>query len=138
MTPGGKNIAPQPIENAVKTNKYVSQAVVIGDKRKFPVLLVVPNWETVEKWAKQQNLVWTERRQLLASPAVVAMLEGEVRGQFADLAKFETPKKIGWLEHDFTIERGELTPKLSVKRRVIDKSYKHVIDALYADEAAGE
>jgi len=134
VTAGGKNVAPQPIENAVKTNKYVSQAVVIGDKRKYPVLLVVPNWETVEKWAKQQNLLWTERRQLLANPAVVQKLEAEVRGQFTELARFETPKKIGFLEHDFTIERGELTPKLSVKRRVVDRAYKDVIDALYEDE----
>jgi long-chain acyl-CoA synthetase len=136
VTAGGKNIAPQPIENAVKTNKFVSQAVVIGDKRKFPVLLVVPNWDSVEKWAKDQNLLWTERRQLLSNPAVTAMLDQEVRGRFAHLAKFETPKKIAWLEHDFTIERGELTPKLSVKRRVIDKAYKDVIDGLYADEGA--
>jgi long-chain acyl-CoA synthetase len=134
VTAGGKNIAPQPIENAVKTNKYVSQAVVVGDKRKYPVLLVVPNWESVEKWAKQHNLLWTERRQLLANPECAAMLEREVRGQFAQLARFETPKKIGWLEHDFSIERGELTPKLSVKRRVIDRAYKDVIDSLYADE----
>jgi long-chain acyl-CoA synthetase len=136
VTAGGKNVAPQPIENAVKTNKFVSQAVAVGDKRKYVVLLVVPNWESVEKWAKEQNLLWTERRQLLGNPAVVAMLEAEVRGRFAGLARYETPKKIGWLEHDFTIERGELTPKLSVKRRVIDKAYKDVIDALYADEAA--
>jgi long-chain acyl-CoA synthetase len=134
VTAGGKNIAPQPIENAVKTNKYVSQAVVVGDKRKYPVLLVVPNWETVEKWAKQQNLLWTERRQLLTNPQVTAMLDAEVRGQFAQLARYETPKKIAWLEHDFSIERGELTPKLSVKRRVIDRAYKDVIDGLYAEE----
>jgi long-chain acyl-CoA synthetase len=137
VTAGGKNIAPQPIENAVKTNKYVSQAVVVGDKRKFPVLLVVPNWESLEKWAKQQNLLWTERRQLLTNPAVVQKMEEEVRGQFGDLASFETPKKIGILEHDFSIERGELTPKLSVKRRVIDKAYKDVIDRLYAEDAGG-
>jgi long-chain acyl-CoA synthetase len=136
VTAGGKNIAPQPIENAVKTNKFVSQAVVIGDKRKYPVLLIVPNWDSVEKWAKDQNLLWTERRQLLSNPAVTTMLEREVRGQFTELATFETPKRIGWLEHDFSIERGELTPKLSVKRRVIDKAYKDVIDGLYVDEGA--
>lgn len=134
VTAGGKNIAPQPIENAVKTNKYVSQAVVIGDRRKFPVLLVVPNWETLEKWARAQNMLWTERGKLLADAQVVAMLEREIRGQLAGLAKYETPKKIALLEHDFTIERGELTPKLSVKRRVIDQSYKDVIDALYVDD----
>jgi long-chain acyl-CoA synthetase len=114
----------------------VSQAVVIGDKRKFPVLLVVPNWESVEKWAKDRNLLWTERRQLLSNPEVRAMLEGEVRGKLGHLAKFEMPKKIAFLEHDFSIERGELTPKLSVKRRVIDKLYKDLIDGLYATRRA--
>ena len=133
-TAGGKKIAPQPIENKVKTNKYVSQAVMIGDKRKFPVLLVVPNWETLEKWARYKNLIWTDRAQLLQMPTVRAKMEKEVAEELEGLARFEMPKKIGLLEHDFSIERGELTPTLKVKRRVIDESYKSVIDALYVDE----
>jgi long-chain acyl-CoA synthetase len=135
VTAGGKNIAPQPIENRVKTNKYVSQAVMIGDRRKFPVLLVVPNFEQLEKWAKIKNLLWTDRAQLLATPIVQAKMEKEVLGSCAGLATFETPKKIALLEHDFSIERGELTPKLSVKRHVIDKNYRAEIDSLYAEEA---
>jgi long-chain acyl-CoA synthetase len=138
VTSGGKNVAPQPIENAVKTNKYVSQAVVIGDKRKFPVILIVPNWEPLEAWARQQNLPTDDRSKLLAHPAVVAKMEAEVRGQYTGLAKFETPKKVALLEREFTIDDGELTPKLSVKRRVIDAKYKAVIDALYAEGAAGD
>ena len=133
VTAGGKNIAPQPIENAVKTNKYVSQAVMIGDKRKFPVMLVVPNWDNVEKWAKGKNLLWTERAQLLAMPAIRAMMESEVQSKFDGLAHFEMPKKIALLEHDFSVDSGELTPTLKVKRRVIDKNYKAVIDRLYTD-----
>src|SRR5206468_7416006 len=133
-TAGGKKIAPQPIENRVKTNKYVLQAVMIGDKRKFPVLLVVPNWETLEKWAHQTNIAWTDRAQLLQMPAIKAKMEKEVGEELAGLARFETPKKIALLENDFSIERGELTPTLKVKRRVIDKTYKKVIDSLYQDE----
>jgi len=133
-TSGGKKIAPQPIENKVKTNKYVSQAVMIGDKRKFPVLLVVPNWETLEKWAKGKNIIWTERSQLLQMPTVRAKMEKEVAEELQGLARFEMPKKIAMLEHDFSIERGELTPTLKVKRRVIDQAYKSVIDSLYVDE----
>ena len=136
VTAGGKKIAPQPIENTLKTNKYVSQAVVIGDKRKFPVVLVVPNWEQMEKWAKIKNLLWTDRSQLLTMPIVHAKMEKEVFGKLQGLAKFEMPKKVALLEHDFSIERGELTPTLKVKRRVIDKSYRDVIDRLYQDESA--
>jgi long-chain acyl-CoA synthetase len=133
VTAGGKNIAPQPIENAVKTNKYVSQAVMIGDKRKFPVMLVVPNWDSLEKWAgARKDIIWTHRSQLVAMPTVQAKMEKEVRGQFEGLASFETPKKIALLEHDFTLERGELTPTLKVKRRVIEKTYASVIEGLYA------
>jgi long-chain acyl-CoA synthetase len=134
VTAGGKNIAPQPIEGMIKTNKYVSQAVVIGDKRKFPVVLIVPNWEQVEKYAKLKNLIWTDRAQLLTMPTIQAKMEKEVFGQLEGLARFEMPKKIALLEHDFSIDRGELTPTLKVKRRVIDQTYKPVIDGLYHDE----
>ena len=135
VTAGGKNIAPQPIENTLKTNKYISQAVVIGDKRKFPIVLVVPNWENLEKWARIKNLIWTQRSQLLEMPIVHAKIEKEVYGRLTGLARYETPKKVGLLEHDFTVERGELTPTLKVKRRVIDKSYRDLIDRLYEDES---
>ena len=137
VTAGGKNIAPQPIENMIKTNKYVSQAVVLGDKRKFPVVLVVPNFEQLEKWAKLKNLLWTDRRQLLNLPLVQAKMDKEVLRKLAGLASFETPKKVGLLETDFTIESGELTPSHKVKRRVIEKRYAARIDRLYEEETAG-
>ncbi|HRQ77401.1 MAG TPA: long-chain fatty acid--CoA ligase [Gemmatimonadaceae bacterium] len=131
VTAGGKNIAPQPIENRIKESKYVSQAVMIGDKRKFPIVLIVPNWDNLEKWAGIKNIIWTDRKQLLEMPTIQAKMDKEVRKTLAGLASFETPKKIGLLEHDFSIERGELTPKLSVKRKVIDTQYKALIDGLY-------
>ncbi|CAN5509313.1 AMP-dependent synthetase/ligase [soil metagenome] len=137
VTAGGKNIAPQPIENLIKTNKYVSQAVVIGDKRKFPVVLIVPNWDQLEKYAKVRGFLWTDRAQLLEMPLIHAKMDEEVRSQLTSLAHFEMPKKIALLEHDFSIDRGELTPTLKVKRRIIDKTYKSVIDGLYANEHDG-
>jgi long-chain acyl-CoA synthetase len=91
----------------------------------------VPNWDSLEKWAKRQNILWTDRAQLLAMPTIRAKMEKEVLGEVAGLARFEMPKKIGLLEHDFSIERGELTPTLKVKRRVVDKTYKSLIDSLY-------
>ncbi|MDE3054539.1 MAG: long-chain fatty acid--CoA ligase [Gemmatimonadota bacterium] len=136
VTAGGKNIAPQPIENEIKTSKYVSQVVMIGDKRKYPVVLVVPNWEQLEKWAKYKNLIWTDRAQLLAMPTVHAKMQKEVFAKTAHLARFEQPKKVGLLEHEFTLEKGELTPTLKVKRRAIDRRYQDAIDALYREEPA--
>ena len=133
VTAGGKNIAPQPIENRVKTNKYVSQAVMIGDKRKYPVVLVVPNWDQLEKWAKYKNLLYADRASLLAMPITKAKMEKEVYSTLEGFARYELPKKVGLLEHDFSIERGELTPKLSVKRKVVDQRYKEMIDTLYVD-----
>jgi long-chain acyl-CoA synthetase len=104
---------------------------MIGDKRKFPVMLVVPNWDSLEKWAKLNNILWTDRSQLLVMPTIQKKMEKEVMEEVSGLARYEMPKKIGLLEHDFSIERGELTPTLKVKRRVIDKTYKSTIDSLY-------
>ncbi|HTD84772.1 MAG TPA: hypothetical protein VK648_13375, partial [Gemmatimonadaceae bacterium] len=120
-------------ENKVKTNKYVAQAVMLGDKRKFPSMLIVPNFDQLEKWAMKRNIIWTDRAQLLRMPTIQAKMEKEVNKELAGAAHFEIPKKIGLLEHDFSIERGELTPTQKVKRRVIDKQYKKLIDSLYED-----
>jgi long-chain acyl-CoA synthetase len=133
VTAGGKNIAPQPLENKVKTNKYVAQAVMLGDKRKFPSMLIVPNFDQLEKWAMKRNIMWTDRAQLLRMPTIQAKMEKEVNKELAGTAHYEIPKKIGLLEHDFSIERGELTPTQKVKRRAIDKHYKELIDSLYQE-----
>jgi long-chain acyl-CoA synthetase len=137
VTAGGKNIAPQPLENKVKTNKYVAQAVMLGDQRKFPSMLIVPNFDQLEKWAMRHNIIWTDRAQLLRMPTIHAKMESEVNKELAGAAHFEVPKKIGLLEHDFSIERGELTPTQKVKRREIDKHYKALIDSLYDDAERG-
>jgi len=133
VTAGGKKVAPQPLENKVKTNKYVAQAVMIGDKRKFPAMLIVPNFDQLERWAAKRNIIWTDRAQLLRMPTIQAKIEKEVNEELAGAAHFELPKKIGLVEHDFSIERGELTPTQKVKRKAIDKNYKALIDSLYAD-----
>jgi len=139
VTAGGKNIAPQPIENAFKLNKYVSQAVLIGDKRKFPVVLVVPDFASLERWAALHNIYWTQRAQLLLMPTIQKKMEKEIAEECErlKLASFETPKKVALLVDDFTVERGELTPTLKVKRKVIDKQYAAMIDALYAGNGEG-
>jgi long-chain acyl-CoA synthetase len=132
VTAGGKNIAPQPIENAVKTNKFVLNAVMIGDKRKFPLMLVVPNPDAVTAWARERGLPADDYARLLAHPDVAAKVEREIMGNLRDLASYETPKKFVLLQDDFTIESGELTPTLKVKRRVVEKKYATEIEAAYA------
>ncbi|HEX6808180.1 MAG TPA: long-chain fatty acid--CoA ligase [Gemmatimonadaceae bacterium] len=136
VTAGGKKIAPQPIENHIKLNKYVSQAVMIGDQRKFPIVLVVPNFEQLEKWAKIKNLLYADHKQLLAQPMVKAKMDKEVLGKLTGLAHFEMPKKMALLDRDFTVDSGELTPTLKVRRRVIDKKFKALIDRIYAESDA--
>jgi len=132
-TAGGKFVAPQPIENLIKLNKFIANAVVLGDKRKFPIVLVVPNYETLERWARERNLSYGSRGQLLALADVRAKIEREVMGMLRDLAKFEMPKKVVLIENDFTIESGELTPTLKVKRRAVEKRYAELIDKTYAE-----
>ena len=133
VTAGGKKVAPQPLENKVKTNKYVAQAVMIGDKRKFPSMLIVPNFDQLERWAAKRNIIWTDRAQLLRMPTIQAKIEKEVNKELEGTAHFEMPKKIGLLEHDFSVEAGELTPTQKVKRKAIDKHYKALIDSLYEE-----
>ncbi len=133
VTAGGKNVAPQPIEGMVKQNKYVANAVMLGDKRKFCIMLVVPNYEHLEAWAKHKNLAYPDHRGLIKVPEVQAKMEREVFKELHDLASYETPKKILLLEHDFSIENGDLTPTLKVRRRIVEKRYQRQIDALYQE-----
>jgi long-chain acyl-CoA synthetase len=133
VTAGGKNIAPQPIENMVKTSKFVLNAVMLGDRRKFPIMLVVPNVDRLRAWAAHKKLPAPDDASLLALPDVEAKMDREVRKTLRDLAQYEVPKKLLLLPTDFTIESGELTPKMSVKRRVVERRYAAEIEKLYTD-----
>ena len=135
-TAGGKYIAPQPIEGMIKRNKFVANAVLYGDRRKYPIVLIVPNFDNLERWAKERNLSYGSRAELIQLADVQAKVEREVMSMLKELAKFETPKKVLLLENDFTIESGELTPTLKVKRRVVEKRYKDQIDSAYAADDA--
>src|SRR6478672_3221516 len=136
VTAGGKNIAPQPIENLAKTSKYVSNAVMIGDRRPFPVMLVVPNAEPLKAWAARAGLPTEDLERLVSDGQVQAKLEREVRRTLRDLAQYEMPKKFLILSRDFSVEGGELTPTLKVKRRIVEERHRAAIDALYAERVA--
>lgn len=133
VTSGGKNIAPQPIENMIKTSPYVNQVVCIGDKRKFVSALIVPNWEKLEEYAKNSGISYTTRGELTKNPEILDFMMKEVERVTPGLAPFERIKKIALLENEFTIEGGEITPTLKVKRRIIDQKYKDIIDELYKE-----
>jgi long-chain acyl-CoA synthetase len=133
VTAGGKKVAPQPIEGMLKLNRYISNAVLLGDRRKFPIALLVPNFERLEPWAREQGLQWSDRDALVRLPQVEAHLADEARKSLRDLARFEVPKKFVVLAQDFSIERGELTPKLSVRRKVVETNYADRIEAAYRD-----
>ncbi|HET7791001.1 MAG TPA: AMP-binding protein, partial [Gemmatimonadales bacterium] len=135
-TAGGKYVAPQPIENLVKTNRFVANAVMLGDKRKFPIVIVVPNFETLERWARERNLSAPSRTALIALPDVKAKMEREVMSPLRDLARYEMPKKVLLLDADFSIESGELTPTLKVKRRAVEQRYGDLINRAYAEADA--
>ncbi len=136
VTAGGKNVAPQPIENLLKTNRFVEQVVMIGDRRRYCVLLIVPAFAELERWASENGISFSDRTELVASAAVLGHMEREVFGMLTDLASFQKPKKIALLEEEFSIENGFLTPTLKIKRRVVHERLDPLIDELYSEEAA--
>jgi long-chain acyl-CoA synthetase len=133
VTAGGKNIAPQPIENLAKTSKFVTSAVMLGDRRPFPIMLVVPNADAVRGWVQHKGLGDGSLEQLLALADVQQKVEREVRKTLRDLAQYEMPKRLLLLPHDFSVEAGELTPTLKVRRRIVEQRHKEAIERLYAD-----
>ena len=132
-TSGGKYIAPQLLEQMIRGSRFVNQVVLIGDGRKFPSALIVPNWQQVESYAEFKGIGTKNHSELCRHPRIIDLFERQIAGLTSDLAQYERVKKIALLENEFTIEGGELTPTLKVKRRVIDEKYRSVIDELYAE-----
>jgi long-chain acyl-CoA synthetase len=133
VTAGGKNVAPQPIENILKTNPYISSAVVIGDKRKFISALIVPNFEKLEEYANANNISYSDYSDLVKNDMVVNFIESEINRATPGLASYEKVKKVALLDREFEIEKGEITPTLKVKRNIIEQKYKGTIDNLYIE-----
>jgi long-chain acyl-CoA synthetase len=133
ITAGGKNVAPQPIENLLKTAPVVANAVVIGGNRKFIAALVVPDFDKLVAHAKANNIPFASRRELVLKPEAVAFVMAGIEKATASLAPFERVKKIALLDRDFEIESGEITPTLKVRRSIVEAKYKDIIDGLYAE-----
>src|SRR6266513_2004635 len=134
-TAAGKFVAPQPIENALKTSPYILNAMVVGDKRKFIVALIVPNPATVAAKAADHGIKFASNSELAAHPWVQALISAEVKRLTIHLAQYETIKRFAVLPEDFTFDNGSLTFTLKLKRRVVEQQYADVIESLYADVA---
>src|SRR5665213_20803 len=132
-TSGGKFIAPQPIENKLKANTVIGQAALIGDRQKFASVLISPNFAALESWAKQNGVATGDHAALVKDPKVQKMYEEIVEKVNANLAHFESIKKVGVVPDEWTTESGEMTPSLKLKRRIIAEKYKGRIAAFYKD-----
>jgi len=136
VTSGGKKVAPQPIENLLKTDPLVGEVVMVGNRRNFPSALVVPNFDSLEKWARDHGVAAPSREALVGDARVLELYDRRIKELTAHLAQFERIKKVALLPREFSLEAGELTPTLKVKRRVVEEKYKDVIDRLYEGAAA--
>ncbi len=132
-TSGGKFIAPQPIENSLKANMFVGEAALLGDKRRFPAVLIVPNFPILEEWAQSHGVKFTTHRQLVKSLQVQSLYEGIVEELNQNLAQYEKLKRVLVIHAELSIEDGTLTPSMKLRRRHLEQLYKKEIDALYAD-----
>jgi long-chain acyl-CoA synthetase len=119
----------------VKQSPFIDEVVMIGDRRPYSVLLVVPNQAKLQEWARSEGIDATGEA-LLEDERVRARIEEEALGGLGDFARFETPKKVGLLAAEFTVESGVLTPTQKVKRRVVQERFADVIEALYAEDGA--
>jgi len=134
VTSGGKNIAPQPIENLLKSSPYITNAVVLGDRQRFIAALVVPDFDKLRDYAKSQGIPFGTIEELCKDRRVVDFLKSEVDRATPQLASYERVKKIAVLHRDFDIERGEITPSLKVRRANVTSEYRDAIDALYRED----
>ncbi|MFH2090951.1 MAG: long-chain fatty acid--CoA ligase [Pseudomonadota bacterium] len=131
ITSGGKNIAPQKIESYIGKDFYIEQIVSIGEKRRFISALVVPAFEALETWAKENGIAFHSREELIKHPDVIAFYRNRIDSHSKDLAQYETIKKFTLIPHPFSVEGGEITPTMKLKRKAINEKYKGLVDAMY-------
>jgi long-chain acyl-CoA synthetase len=132
----GKNVAPAPIEARLKSSPFIAQAVLLGDRQSVVSALIVPNFERLRAWAKETGVSAGDNVALVAEPRVRRQIKSEIDRLSKELADFERVKRFALLDRDFSIDTGELTPKLSLKRRVIAEKYAEVISRMSGGEEA--
>ncbi len=128
---GGKNIAPQPIENLLQQSRFVDQIVLIGDKRRFNSALIVPDFENLETFAKENRIQYRNKEDLVADEKVNDAIGKDLNALQKDLAKYEQVRRFKLLAAPFTVENGDLTPTLKVKRKIVEQKYADLIESMY-------
>ena len=131
-TSGGKFIAPQPIENSLRLNPMIGTAVILGDRRKFPAVLISPHFPLLEDWAKANKVSFSSRKDLVADTKVHALYEGIVEETNKNLARFEKLKRVLLVPDEFSAADGTMTHTFKVRRRGIEERYRELIDEMYA------
>jgi long-chain acyl-CoA synthetase len=134
VTSGGKNVAPQPIEGLLTTSPYIEQALLVGDQRNFISALIVPNFEKLEEAAQVRNLKYRDTEELVTLPALNKLIGDEIERLCQGLGRFERPRKFVLLGREFSIEAGEMTPSLKIKRNAVLKLYDDIIEKIYSGE----
>jgi long-chain acyl-CoA synthetase len=132
-TSGGKYLAPQAVERCVSRSRFVGQVVLVGNGRKFPAALIVPDWQELRAYAQYKGIDARSQEELCRDERVLDLMRRQVETQCAELSHFERIKRIALLPRELTIEGGELTPTLKVKRRVVDEKYRDVIERIYRE-----
>src|SRR6185295_7236171 len=126
-TSGGKYIAPQRVENLIKSSRFISQVFVVGNSRKFASALIVPNLQMLHDYAALKGIKYETDSELIANPRIVDLIQRQIDRHTSELARYETVKKVALLEHELTAESGDLTLTLKPRRSVIEKKYATVI-----------
>jgi len=134
-TSGGKFIAPQPIESTLKFYSMIAEAAVLGERRKFPAVVIAPNFVVLEEWARERNIIFTNRGELVSNAQVRTLYDQIVAEVNSSLAQFEKLKKVLLIADEFTIANGFLTPTMKLRRRVIEERYRSQIEQLYSEPA---
>jgi long-chain acyl-CoA synthetase len=137
-TAGGKYVAPQTLENKFKESPLVEQVMVIGENRKFPSALIVPNFPALEAWCEKKGIAYTNPEQMVQNPEVLDKYQREVDRYNASFGRWEQVKKFKLLTKEWSIDAGEMTPKLSLKRKVIYERNLPLIEQIYADLENGK
>lgn len=134
VSSGGKNIAPQPIENVLCQSPYIDQCVLIGDKREFITALITPDFDQLKVLADSFGISYSIPSELVSNPSIIKVIKNDIDRLQKDFAKYERVRKFHLLSEPFTIENGELTPKLSIRRHVVERKFNDLIERMYGVE----